>query len=141
MMPALTIAPAATMLVLAALSERAGAGTATFYILLAGVPVAAVGVLVALARLVDGGRGRLEASLAGGLVACFCVGAAARSPVFLDAGSGPVVAGALVAGSAVLVLLAAAFLAPLHKLTFGRLARSAGRRYGSRSNETSERSI
>jgi len=113
-MLALTAAPAAAVLALAALGEQAGAGTATFYVLLAGVPVAAVGALVALARLVDDGRGRLEASLSGGLVACFCVGAAARSPVFLDAFSGPVAAGALVAACAILVLLAAASLAHLH---------------------------
>lgn len=112
-MLALTVAPATAVLVLAALSERADAGTATFYVLLAGVPVAAVGALVALARLVDEGRGRLEAALAGGLVACFCVGAAARSPVFLDAFSGPVVAAALVTAFAVLVLLAAVSLASL----------------------------
>lgn len=102
----MTVAPAAALLAFAALGERAGAETATFYLLLAGVPVAGIVALLALARLVDSGNGRLEAWLAGGLVACFCVGAAARSPVFLDAFSGHVAAGALVAGFAVLVLLA-----------------------------------
>jgi hypothetical protein len=112
---ALTVCPAAVVLVLAALSERAGSETATFYLLLAGVPLAAVGALVALARLVDVGGRRLEASLAGGLVVCFCVGAAARSPVFLDAGSGPIVPVALGAGFAVLALLALAAAAPLRR--------------------------
>jgi hypothetical protein len=112
---ALTVCPAAVVLLLAALSERAGTETTTFYLLLAGVPVAAVGVLMTLARLVDAGRGRLEASLAGGLVACFCIGAAARSPVFLDAGSGPVVPVALAAGFAVLALLALTATAPARR--------------------------
>jgi hypothetical protein len=112
---ALTVCPSAAVLVLAALSERAGTETATFYLLLAGIPVAAVGALAAVARLVDVGCGRLEASLAGGLVACFCVGAAARSPVFLDAGSGPVVLGSLGVGLAFLALLALTALPPLRR--------------------------
>lgn len=110
---ALTVLPAATLLALAAVAERAGAETATFYLLLAGVPLAAVAALAALARLVDAGSGRLEAVLAGALVACFCVGAAARSPLFLAGGSEVVVAVALAAGWATVGLLAAASLGSL----------------------------
>jgi hypothetical protein len=113
--PELTVCPAATVLVLAAVSERAGAETATFYLLLVGVPVAAIGALVAFARLVDARRGRLEATAAGGLVACFGVGAAARSPVFLDVGSGLVVVVALGTASVALTLLALACLVPVRR--------------------------
>lgn len=94
----LTVAPAAAVLCLALASERAGAGTAAFYVLLAGVPVAALGALVALARVVDEGRGRLEAWLSGGLVVCLCAAAAARSPVLPDGGSG-VVTGVTLGGT------------------------------------------
>ncbi|HET9545713.1 MAG TPA: hypothetical protein VFO88_09045 [Gaiellaceae bacterium] len=113
--PVLTACPAAAALALAAVAEQAGAGTAVFYLLLAGVPLAAVAALAAVARLVDRGHGRLEVGLAAALVVALCVGAAARSPVFPGGEAGPVLALALACGWAAVAVLAA--------LTFGSLRR------------------
>lgn len=106
-----TVCPAAAVLALAALAERGGAETATFYLFLAGVPVAGVGALAALGRLVDARGGRWEAALAAGLVASFCIGAAARSPVLLPVG-GPAGPATLALAFAVLALLAVAVVHP-----------------------------
>jgi len=108
--PVVTACPAAAVLAVAAVAERAGADTAVFYLLLAGVPLAAVAALAAVARLVDRGHGRLEVALAGALLAALCVGAAARSPVFPDGQTGPVLALALACGWVAVALLAAATL-------------------------------
>lgn len=107
-----TVLPPGLVLCLASLAERAGAESAAYYLFLAGIPVAAVGALAALARLVDSGRGRGEAVLAAALVACFAVGAAARSPLFLEAAAPAVVPVALGLGFGLVALLAASAAAP-----------------------------
>jgi hypothetical protein len=81
-----TVAPAALLLLAALLAERAGAHGLTFYLLLAGIPVAVVGGLAALDRIVDpdDAAPRLEGALSGFLVFLFFLGAASRSPGTLE---------------------------------------------------------
>ena len=114
-----TVLPAAVILLLAALAERVGADSATFYLFLAGIPVSAAGGLVAIARSVDaslGGDpvpfGRLQAWLSGLLAVVFFVGAAARSPVLLEHGGPGLVPAAVTLGLCLLALLALAAAVP-----------------------------
>jgi len=81
-----TVAPAALLLLAALLAERAGAHGLTFYLLVAGIPVAVVGGLAALDRVVDPDEvaPRLEAALSAVLLFLFVIGAAARSPGTLE---------------------------------------------------------
>jgi hypothetical protein len=81
-----TVAPAAFLLLAALLAERAGAHGLTFYLLVAGIPVAAVGGLSALDRIIDPDdvAPRFEAALSALLVFLFVIGAAARSPGTLE---------------------------------------------------------
>lgn len=110
--PFRTVLPPGIVLCLASLAERAGAENAAYHLFLAGIPLAAVSALAALARLVDSGRGRGEAVVAAGLVVCFAVGAAARSPLFQEAAATPVVPVALGLGFGLLALLAVTAAAP-----------------------------
>jgi hypothetical protein len=107
------VAPAALLLLAALLAERAGAHGLTFYLLVAGIPVAVVGGLAALDRVVDPDdvAPRLEAWLSGFLLFLFVIGAAARSPGTLeDAAPGLASAAALV-GLVVVGFLCVATLA------------------------------
>ncbi len=108
-----TVAPAALLLLAALLAERAGAHGLTFYLLVAGIPVAVVGGLAALDRVVDPDEvaPRLEAALSAVLLFLFVIGAAARSPGTLeDAAPGLASAAALV-GLVVVGFLCVATLA------------------------------
>jgi hypothetical protein len=107
------VAPAALLLLAALLAERAGAHGLTFYLLVAGIPVAVVGGLAALDRVVDPDEvaPRLEAALSAVLLFLFVIGAAARSPGTLeDAAPGLASAAALV-GLVVVGFLCVATLA------------------------------
>jgi hypothetical protein len=68
-----------------------------------GVPVVAYACLVALARLIDRDRGRVQVALAASLLAIVLFGAAVRSPAVAEPGIPPAATVALVA--AFLVLL------------------------------------
>ena len=118
----LALVPAAALLVVAAVAERAGAVHAVFYLLLAGVPVGGVWALAALGRLVDAAEAagphalaRLEAALAAVVLAAFVVGAGARSPVSLVAGAPGLAKFALVSGLAAVVLHGLASLVPIRR--------------------------
>jgi hypothetical protein len=117
-----TVLPSAAILVLAALAERLGADSATFYLFLAGIPVSAVGVLAAIARSVDASADgepapfvRLQAWLAGLLAVVFFVGAAARSPLLLELGGPGLVPAAVTLGLCVLGLLALVAAVPVRR--------------------------
>jgi hypothetical protein len=117
-----TVLPSAAILVLAALAERVGADSATFYLFLAGIPVSAVGVLAAIARSVDASADgepapfvRLQAWLAGLLAVVFFVGAAARSPLLLELGGPGLVPAAVTLGLCVLGLLALVAAVPARR--------------------------
>ena len=104
-------------LLAAAVAHEAGASTAVFYLFVLGIPVSAAAGLVAFDRLLAAeGRqtalGRLEAFLAGTLVAVFVLGAAARSPFALELDMPGLAGAALALGVCVLVLQALAALAP-----------------------------
>jgi hypothetical protein len=108
-----TVAPAALLLLAALLAERAGAHGLTFYLLLTGIPVAVIGGLSALDRIVDPDdvAPRFEAALSAVLVFLFVIGAAARSPGTLeDAAPGLASAAALV-GLVIVGVLCVATLA------------------------------
>jgi len=108
--------PAGAVLLLAALAERSGAGTAAFYLLLAGIPVSAAAALAALDRLVAAGApaDRARALLGALLVTLFTLGAAASSPVLGEVrDAAPGLAGAaIVVGLVVVGALAATELLP-----------------------------
>src|SRR5215216_3579930 len=84
---AMAVELAAALLLATAISDALGFAGASFYLLVAGVPLTAGAGLVCFARLVDGvdgGRvdplGRLQASLSALLVGTIVVGAAIREP-------------------------------------------------------------
>jgi len=114
-----TVVPSGAILLLAALAERAGADSATFYLFLAGIVVSAAGVLAAIGRSVDAAAGgdpvplgRFQAWLSGLLAVVFFVGAAARSPLLLDVGGPGLVPAAVLLGLCLLGLLALAAAVP-----------------------------
>jgi hypothetical protein len=116
---AMAVEAAAALLLATAVSDALGHATASFYLLVLGVPVTAGAGLVCFARVVDavnGGRmdslGRLQAALSALLVAAIVLGAAMRAPV-LASGEVPVEATLLLAGGfALLVLQALVALVP-----------------------------
>lgn len=119
---AMAVELAALLLLVTAVSDALGFAAASFYLLVAGVPLSAAAGLVCFARVVDavnGGRmdalGRLQAILSGLLVATIVVGAAIREP-FVGAGEIPPEATAALAfGFALLILQALVALAPLRR--------------------------
>jgi predicted CDP-diglyceride synthetase/phosphatidate cytidylyltransferase len=112
-------APAPVLLAVA-WAQEAGAAEAVFYLFLLGIPVSAAAGLIALDRLVSspGAQSplrRLEAMLAGFLVAVFVLGAAARSPFVLELQVPGLAGAALALGFCVLALQALAGLAPVRR--------------------------
>jgi hypothetical protein len=115
----MAVEAAAALLLATAVSDALGHTTASFYLLVLGVPVTAGAGLVCFARVVDavnGGRmdslGRLQAALSALLVAAIVLGAAMRAPV-LASGDVPVEATvALAGGFALLVVQALVALVP-----------------------------
>jgi hypothetical protein len=119
---AMAVELAAALLLATAVSDALGFAGASFYLLVAGVPVSATAGLVCFAHVVDavnGGRidllGRTQASLSALLVAVIVVGAAIREPA-IGADTVPPEATALLGfGFALLVLQALIALAPLRR--------------------------
>jgi hypothetical protein len=119
---AMAVELAAALLLATAVSDALGFAGASFYLLVAGVPVSATAGLVCFAHVVDavnGGQldllGRLQAALSALLVAAIVIGAAIREPA-IGADTVPPEATALLGlGFAVLVLQALIALAPLRR--------------------------
>jgi len=105
---------ATALLVATAACDLTGLAGASFYLLVAGVPVAAVAGLLCFGKVVyggaAGGRARLQAILLGLLLAAIVLGAAAREP---SIGNGVVPPGATIALALGLALLAAQALIAL----------------------------
>jgi len=116
---AMAVELAAVLILATAVSDAFGFASASFYLLVLGVPITAAAGLVCFARVVDavnGGRmdalGRLQATLSALLVAGIVIGAAVREP-FIAAGTVPSEAsGVLGFCFALLVLQALIALAP-----------------------------
>jgi len=110
---------AAVIMLATALSDAFGFASASFYLLILGVPITAAAGLMCFARVVDavnGGRidalGRLQATLSACLVAGIVIGAAIREP-FIAAGTVPPEgSGVLALCFALLVLQALIALVP-----------------------------
>jgi hypothetical protein len=117
---ALAVELAAAVFLATAISDALGLASASFYLLVAGVPLTAGAGLVCFAQVVDAvneGRieslGRLEATLSALLVATVVVGAAIREPS-IAANDVPQTATAVLAfGFALLVLQALVALVPV----------------------------
>jgi hypothetical protein len=110
---------AAALLLATAVSDALGFAAASFYLLVAGVPLVAAAGLVCFARVVDAmnegqmdALGRLQATLSGLLVGAVVIGAAIREPA-VGAGDVPPAATAMLGfGFALLVAQALIALAP-----------------------------
>jgi hypothetical protein len=113
---------AAALLLATAVSDALGFAGASFYLLVAGVPVTATAGLVCFAHVVDavnGGRidllGRLQAALSALLVAAIVVGAAIREPALGADEVPPEATAVLGLGFGVLVLQALIALVPFRR--------------------------
>ena len=119
---AMAVELAAALLLATAVSDAFGFAGASFYLLVAGVPVSATAGLVCFAHVVDavnGGRidllGRTQAVLSALLVAVIVLGAAIREPA-IGADTVPPEATALLGfGFALLVFQALIALVPLRR--------------------------
>jgi hypothetical protein len=119
---AMAVELAAALLLATAVSDALGFAGASFYLLVAGVPLTAAAGLVCFAHVVDavnGGRldllGRLQATLSALLVAAVVIGAAIREPA-VGVGDIPPAATAILGfGFALLVLQALIALVPLRR--------------------------
>ena len=118
----LQLVPAAFVLVVVAAADRLGLATAVFYLFLLGIPVSGACALGAYGRLVDAvdagrvaGALRLQAVLAAVLVGIFVVGAASRSPTWLELEAPGLARAALVVGFLVLAGQAVAALVPARR--------------------------
>jgi hypothetical protein len=113
---------AAALLLATAVSDAFGFAGASFYLLVAGVPLTAAAGLVCFAHVVDavnGGRldmlGRLQATLSALLIGAIVIGAAIREPS-VGAGEVPPEATAILGfGFALLVLQALIALVPIRR--------------------------
>lgn len=117
---AMAVELAGALLLATAVSDAFGFAGASFYLLVAGVPITATAGLVCFARVVDavnGGQidplGRLQALLSALLVAVVVVGAAIREPAIGTGEVPPEAMAALGFGFGLLVLQALIALAPL----------------------------
>jgi hypothetical protein len=116
---AMAVELAAGLLVATAVSDALGFAGASFYLLVAGVPLTACAGLVCFGRVVDavnGGRvdalGRLQAWLSALLVAAVVIGAAIREPALGSDSVPPAATVVLALGFALLVVQALLALAP-----------------------------
>ncbi|TMJ96403.1 MAG: hypothetical protein E6G67_05045 [Actinobacteria bacterium] len=113
---------AATLLVATAVSDALGHAGASFYLLVAGVPLTAAAGLFCFARVVDrvnGGEvdalGRFQAILSALLVATIVLGAAVRAPAVTDGRIPPPATAALALGFVLLVVQAVSALVPVRR--------------------------
>ena len=116
---AMAVELAGALLLAVAVSDALGHASASFYLLVLGVPVTFAAGLVCFARVVDrangaGGDplGRLQAILASALVLTIVVGAAIRAPVVPEGVIPGFASGALAISFGVLILQAVVALAP-----------------------------
>jgi hypothetical protein len=116
---AMAVELAAALLLATALSDAAGFAGVSFYVLVAGVPLTAGAGLLCFARVVDAVNdgqvdrlGRLQAILAGLLVATVVIGAAIRQPSVASGHVPPSATGVLALGFALLVAQALIALVP-----------------------------
>ena len=128
---AMAVELAAALLIATAVSDGLGFVGASFYLLVAGVPLTAAAGLMCFARVVDAmnggqmdGLGRLQATLSALLVAAIVIGASIREPALGADRVPPAATGILALGFALLVLQALIALLPL------RRPRTARRRPG-----------
>jgi hypothetical protein len=119
---AMAVELAGALLLATAVSDAFGFAGASFYLLVAGVPVTATAGLVCFARVVDavnGGQidplGRLQALLSALLVGVVVVGAAIREPAIGADDVPPEATAALGFGFVLLVLQALIALVPLRR--------------------------
>ena len=117
---AMAVELAAALLLATAISDALGFAGASFYLLVAGVPLTAAAGLVCFAHVVDavnGGRldtlGRLQATLSALLVAAVVVGAAVREPAVGTGDVPPAATAILGFGFGLLVLQALIALVPI----------------------------
>lgn len=129
---AMAVELAAGLILATAVSDALGFASASFYLLVAGVPITAAAGLVCFARVVDainGGRmdalGRLQATLSALLVTGIVIGAAMREPSLAAGEIPPEATGVLAFCFALLVLQALVALVPFRRP--GREARRPGR--------------
>jgi hypothetical protein len=119
---AMAVELASALLLATAVSDALGFAGASFYLLVAGVPLTAAAGLLCFAHVVDavnGGRldllGRLQATLSALLVGAVVIGAAVREPS-VGAGEIPPEATAILGfGFGLLVLQALIALVPLRR--------------------------
>jgi hypothetical protein len=119
---AMAVELAAALFLATAISDAFSFAGASFYLLVAGVPLTAAAGLVCFAHVVDavnGGQldtlGRLQATLSALLVGAVVIGAAIREPA-VGAGEVPPAATAILGfGFALLVLQALIALAPVRR--------------------------
>jgi hypothetical protein len=110
---AMAVELAACLILATAVSDAFGFASASFYLLVLGVPITAAAGLMCFARVVDavngGGTdalGRLQATLSALLVAGIVIGAAVREP-FISSGTIPPEASGVLALCFVLLVLQA----------------------------------
>lgn len=113
---------AAALLLATAVSDALGFPTASFYLLVVGVPIMAAAGLVCFGHVVDavnGGRidalGRLQAILSALLVGAIVLGAAMREPALGEGTVPPEATGTLAFGFALLALQALLTLASVRR--------------------------
>jgi hypothetical protein len=111
---------AAALLLATAVSDALGFAGASFYLLVAGVPLTAAAGLICFARVVDAvndGRldalGRLQATLSALLVAAVVIGAAIREPSVASGTIPPAATAVLALGFGLLLAQALIALVPL----------------------------
>src|SRR5918996_6648508 len=117
---AMAVELAAGLLLVTAVSDALGFAGASFYLLVAGVPLTAGAGLLCFARVVDtvnDGQmdrlGRLQAALSALLVATVVIGAAIREPSVATGHVPPSATGVLALGFALLVAQALIALVPV----------------------------
>jgi len=107
---------ASALLLATAACDLFGLAGASFYLLVAGVPVAALAGLLCFGRVVDSSpenrRSRVQAILLGLLLVAIVLGAAAREPAIGDGSIPPAATAALGAGLALLAAQALVALVP-----------------------------
>jgi hypothetical protein len=133
---AMAVELAAVLILATAVSDALGFASASFYLLVLGVPVTAAAGLMCFARVVDavnGGRmdtlGRLQATLSALLVAGIVIGAAVREPFIAADKIPPEASGVLALCFALLVLQALIALVPSSRP--GREGRTRARPHSS----------
>jgi hypothetical protein len=119
---AMAVEAAAALLLATALFDALGFASASFYLLVLGVPITAGAGLVCFARVVDavnGGRmdvlGRVQAGLSALLVAAVVLGAAVRAPALGAGDIPPAATAALACGFGLLLLQALVALVPIRR--------------------------